>query len=96
MGDKDRSFSKLEAYITKALLINLLLFILFLISSGIGVIWLKVICAIFSVLIPAMCILYLICVKEWRKRRAQWMVSASLSLLICTILSLILQYPSPM
>lgn len=95
MNRTNRSYGLMEKYCTYAILAGLVFFFIFLIASGCAIIWLKVICAFFSILIPTLCFLYLYLVKEWRKKRSQWLVSASVALVLCTLFSLILQFPSP-
>ena len=94
MNNKNH-YATTEKYLTLATLIATVFFLIFLFASGYAVIWLKVICAIFSLLIPACSVLYLYLVKEVRKRRSQWLVAASAALLLCTVFSLILNFPSP-
>ena len=95
MDRKNRSFSQMESTMTIVILVALILFLIFLFASGYGVAWLKIICAIFSILIPAACLGYLYLTLEWHKRRSRWLLAASLALVICTLCSLILQFPSP-
>ena len=95
MDQKKRSFVVMEKYITIAIMAGCAFFLLFLTASGYGILWLKIICAIFSILIPLLCFLYLLLIKELHKRRSQWMIAASAALILCTLFSLILSYPSP-
>ena len=95
MDRKNRSFARLENKMTLAIIAASILFLIFLFASGYGVAWLKIICAIFSILIPALCLGYLYLTLEWQKLRSRWMVAACLALFLCTIVSLILQFPSP-
>ena len=95
MDRKNRSFARLENKMTLAIIAASILFLIFLFVSGYGVAWLKIICAIFSILIPALCLGYLYLTLEWRKLRSRWMVAACLALFLCTIVSLILHFPSP-
>lgn len=95
MDNKNRSFRQLEIKLTRAIICATVAFTIFLFASGYGVVWLKIICAIFSILIPTFCFGYLYLAHEWRKKRSQWLVAASIALAICTICSLILRFPSP-
>ena len=95
MDKRNRSFMKMEKYMTLAIFAALVLFLIFLFAAGYGVTWLKIICAIFSILIPSLSLGYLYLTSEWKKRRSQWMVAAALALLVCTICSLVLGFPSP-
>lgn len=95
MDRKNRSFLHLEKRMTLAIIGATIAFVLFLFASGYNVVWMKIICAIISILIPAFCLGYLYLTLELRKRRSQWLVAASLALILCTICSLVLQFPSP-
>ena len=92
MGNRYRQMERMMTY---ALCANLFMFILFLIASGFATIWLKTICAIFSILISLLCFGYLYITKEWLRRRSLWMSTAAGALFVCTVFSLILQFPSP-
>ena len=95
MDRKNRSFARMEAAMTFVIIAVAIFFVIFLFSSGYGVAWLKIICAIFSILIPILCLGYLYLTGEWRKLRSRWLMAACLALLVCTVFSLILQFPSP-
>ena len=95
MDRKKRTFSLMEKYMTRLLLASTVSFLFLLIASGCGIVWLKVICAFISILIPGACFLYLYLAQEWKRRRSQWMVAASAAIVTCSIFSLILQFPSP-
>ena len=95
MKKQNRSYTLMERRVTQAIAISAAFFFFFLIASGYQVVWIKVICALFSILIPLLCFAYLYLVQEWRKKRSQWMVAASAALILCTIFSLILHFPSP-
>ncbi len=71
------------------------IFIAFLIASGTGVLWLKVICAIVTILLCPLCLVYLYLTGELLSKRSLWITTAFAALLICTVFSLILGFPCP-
>ena len=95
MGNKNTRYTQMQQYMTIALLANAGLFLLYLIFAGFGVIWMKAITAILSILLSGCCVGYLYLCQELLKRRSLWMSTAAAALFVCTLVSLILNYPSP-
>ena len=96
MGKKNDRYTHMQRYMTRALLVNTAIFIFYLIFAGMGIIWLKTITAILSILISAGCLAFLFLCRELLRRRSQWMTTGAGALLLCTLVSLILNYPSPL
>ena len=95
MGRKNNRYLQFERYMTVVLGIALLIFIIFLITSGTGTLWLKVTTAIMSILLTILCLAYMYLTGELLRRRSLWMSTIAAAILICTLFSLILQFPSP-
>ena len=95
MNSKSNHFHVMEKYLTQLIFAGFVFFLIFLLASGYHIVWLKIICAIFSMLIPLVTFIFLFLTGEFKKKRSQWMVSASAALFLCTFLSLILNFPSP-
>jgi cytochrome bd-type quinol oxidase subunit 2 len=95
MDKSAKRYADMERYITLALIASLLLFIVFLVASGCGIVWLKILVAIFAILIPGLCLYVLYLTKELLRQRSLWMSVASAAIIICILFSLILNYPSP-
>ena len=95
MGRKNNRYLQFERYMTVVLGIALLIFIIFLISSGTGTLWLKVTTAIMGILLTILCLAYMYLTGELLRRRSLWMSTIAAAILICTLFSLILQFPSP-
>lgn len=92
---KNNRFAELENKMTRILLVNTAVFALYLIFSGFGIIPMKVISAIVSIMVSLLCLGYLYMCGEIRKKRSLWMLVASAGLFLCTVVSLICNYPSP-
>ncbi len=81
---------------TYALIADGLLFILYLICAGAGIIWLKVILAILAILLSGLCLAWLFVSRELLRPRSLWMSAAAAAVIVCIVFSLILNYPSAM
>lgn len=92
---KRNRFLEFERKMTQVLLGDAVVFMLYLIFSGAGVIPMKVITAIVAILTSLLCLGYLYMSGEIRKRRSLWMTTASAAMFLCTLISLICNYPSP-
>ena len=90
---KRNRFQQMEQLMTRVLLVDLALFVLYLLFAAVGITWLKVILSICVVLISAACLAFLYLTQELLKRRSLWMTSAAGAILVCLIFSLILQFP---
>ena len=96
MPEPKRSFKNLETLLTIVLILTAVDFIIFLLFAGSGVIWIKVITAIFAIGIPVLCLIYLFLIDEWLKQRSLWLTTGFGAILVCTIVSLICNFPSPL
>lgn len=95
MGQNNKRYTQMQQYMTFSILANTGLFLLYLIFAGFGIIWLKAITAIISIIVSLACLAFLYLCKELLRRRSQWMTLSAGALLLCTVVSLILNYPSP-
>ena len=95
MAKKQSRYQQMQTYVTRALLIDSALFILYLIVAGAGIVWLKVILSIFAILLSLLIAGFLYMCGELLKKRSLWMGAAAAAVFICTLASLILNYPSP-
>ena len=96
MENPKSRYKQMEKYMTLVLIGNTLLFIVYLIAAGIGVIWLKVLSAIIAIIVSGLCLAYLYLTKLLTKPQSLWMTAAAGAVLICTLFSLILNFPSPL
>lgn len=85
----------MERYMTYALLADLVIFVLYLIAAGTGIIWLKVITAIIAILLSGLCLAFLYLSQELLRPRSLWMSAAAAAIAVCVLFSLILNFPSP-
>lgn len=95
MENKPNRYKELELYLTVALIANAAIFVLYLIVSGCGMIWLKVITAFLSLAMAALITYYLYINNELARQRSLWITVGAISIFLCTLVSLVLNYPSP-
>ncbi|MBQ2785643.1 MAG: hypothetical protein IJF02_03990 [Oscillospiraceae bacterium] len=88
-------YREMEQYLTIFLIASAVDFTLYLIFAGTGIIWLKVITAIFAILMPVLCLALLYLTKELLKQRSLWMTAGFFGIFLCTVVSLIANFPSP-
>ena len=93
---KRSRYKQLEEMMTRILIADVVVFALFALFAGLGVVAMKVICAIVTTIVSGMCLAFLYMTGELRKRRSLWMVVGFASVLICLLVSLICNYPSPL
>lgn len=95
MSSKQSRYHELEKLVSAVLLADVVLFILYLICAGTGVVWLKVILAILGFLVSAAGVAYLFMTKELFRLRSRWMGVGFIAVALCLLISLICNYPSP-
>lgn len=91
----NKRYRDLERYMTIALVASAVIFVLYLIFSAAGVIWLKVITAIFAILLPLLSLALLYLTQELLKQRSLWLTTGFFGVFICTLVSLIANFPAP-
>ena len=94
MNSEAKRFKQTEKMITAVLIAAAVLFIIYLIAAGCGVIWLKIITAIITILLCGLCLIYLKWTKLLLRPRTLWMTTAAAALIICLLFSLALNFPS--
>lgn len=95
MANRRKKYKQFEQAIAKTLAVNGLVFVLYLISAGTGVIWLKVTTTLICLAISGYCLYVLYASNELLRRRSLWMTMASAGIAICVLFSLLLNFPSP-
>lgn len=95
MASRQNRYKLMQTYVSRTLFIDLALFILYLVFAGFGITWLKVIFSIFIILLNLCVILFLYMCGELLRKRSRWMSMSAAAILLCTLVSLILNYPSP-
>ena len=92
---KRNRYREMESMMTKIILADTLVFILYLVCAGFGWSVLKVVTAIIAIFGSLLCVGWLYLTGEFTRRRSLWMVSAFIAIVICVAVSLLLGYPGP-
>ena len=85
----------MERLMTKIILGEALVFVLYLVCAGLGLTVLTVISAIVAILGSLLCLGWLIITGEFSRRRSLWMVTGFIAIVLCVLVSLLLGYPGP-
>ena len=93
--NRKNRYKIMEWYMTYVLVADFGIFLLYLIFAGFGVIALKAITAILAILISLGCLGFLYLTQELLKKRSFWMTCAAAAIALCTLMSLILNFPRP-
>ncbi len=92
---KRNRYREMESLMTKIILGEALVFVLYLVCAGLGLTVLKVISAIVAILGSLLCLGWLIITGEFSRRRSLWMVTGFIAIVLCVLVSLLLGYPGP-
>lgn len=92
---KRNRYRELESLMTKVILGDAAVFVLFLIFAGLGMTVLKVITAIIAIFGSLLCLGWLFLTGEFTRRRSLWMVTAFICIALCVVVSLLLNFPCP-
>ncbi len=92
---KRNRYREMESMMTKVIIGDALVFVLYLVCAGLGWSVLKVITAIVAIFGSLLCAGWLYLTGEFTRRRSLWMVTAFICIVICVVVSLLLGYPGP-
>ena len=93
MSEQRNRYHELEKFLTRVLFVDLACFIVYLICAGVGATVAKTVFAVASILLSAYSLWTLYCAKELVRSRSLWLTCAFSSVTLCTIVSLLLNYP---
>ena len=94
MNNKSR-YKAMETVVTAALCLDAVLFLLYLIFAGSGLVAMKITMLVLCVLISGAVLYFLYITRELLRKRSIWMTLAAACIIICILASLILNFPSP-
>ena len=90
-----KRYKELERVLTMILIGDTAVFLLYMIFAGLGIGWLKVITTILNLVASIGCLGLLYVSGEMKKARSRWLVLGFGAILVCLLVSLLLNYPSP-
>lgn len=88
-------YKQIDQLLTRVIIADTAIFVLYLIFAALGLSVLKAILAIIALLLSGLSLAYLYKIGEFKKARSRWLVMGFCSIVLCTLVSLILNYPSP-
>ena len=94
MNNKSR-YKAMETVITAALGVDAVLFLLYLIFAGNGIVALKITMIVLCFLISGAVLYFLYITRELLRKRSIWMTLAAACIIVCILASLILNFPCP-
>ena len=93
---KRNRYREMESIMTKVIIVDALVFVLFLVCAGMGWAVFKVITGIIAIVASLLALAWLYITGEFTRRRSLWMVTGAAAVLLCTLVSLILSWPGPL
>ena len=90
-----KRYKDIERILTLVLIGDAAIFLLYMIFAGLGIGWLKVITTIINLVASIGCLGLLYMTGEMKKARSRWLVLGFAAILLCLLVSLLLNYPSP-
>ena len=95
MAKRNNRYKIVDKYMTYALIADGAIFLLYLLFAGFGVLWGKVLFAVLGILLSAACLGFLYLTQELLRKRSLWMTAGAAAVIICILVSLICNIPSP-
>jgi len=95
MSNNRSRYRQMQKYVSEALMIDLALFIFFLVFAGLGILWMKTFLAICIIILSLGTLAFLYICRELLRKRSRWMSASAAAIFLCTVAALLLNYPSP-
>ena len=95
MDKKKARYKKMETLVTAVLCLDVAVFIAYLCFAGMGMIGLKILTAFLCFLISGTVLYFLFMTRELLRKRSIWMTLAAACVILCVLVSLILNFPAP-
>lgn len=92
---KRMRYKQIDQLLTIVLLSDTAVFILYLVFAASGLTILKVVTAIIAFVVSALSLAYLYMLGEFKKTRSRWLVMGFSAIILCTLVSVVLNFPSP-
>ncbi len=92
---KRKRYKEIETLLTRVLIADAAIFVLYLLFAGLGITALKALTAIIAIIGSGLCLAFLYMCGEIKKRRSRWLVLGYACIIVCLLVSLVLKYPSP-
>ena len=93
MAKRNNRYRQFDMLMTKVVLGDVFIFLLYLLSAATGIGFLKAMTAIIAILGSGLCLGYLFLTQELLKKRSLWMGLSFASIILLTLVSLICRVP---
>ena len=93
MAKRTNRYRQFDFIMTRVVIGDVFLFLLYLLSAAVGIGWLKVLSAFLTIAGSAACVGYLYLSQEWLKKRSLWLTMSFGAIFLLTIVSLICKVP---
>jgi len=90
---KQNRYKEMEKLMTVSLIADTVIFILYLIVAGAGILWLKVLTAVLCFAMSGLALAFLFLTKELLRPRSLWMSTGFFAVAMCLLVSLIVAFP---
>ena len=94
MSKKSR-YKAMETVVTAALCLDTVIFLAYLIFAGCGLVALKITAVVLCILISGAILYFLYITRELLRKRSIWMTLGAACIILCILVSLILNFPAP-
>ena len=92
---KRNRYREMESLMTKVILADVFVFVLYMVFAAKDMGTLKIITAIISLIVSGLSLAWLYITGEFPRRRSLWMITGFVGIIVCLLLSLLLGYPGP-
>ena len=93
MAKRKNRYRQLDFIMTRVIIGDAFVFLLYLLAAAAGIGWLKGLCAFVAIVGSALCATYLYLTQEWLKKRSLWMTMSFAAIALLTLVSLICKVP---
>ena len=93
MAKRNNRYRQFDFIMTRVIIGDAFLFLLYLLAAATGIGWLKGLCAFVTVAGSALGVTYLYLTQEWLKKRSLWMTMSFGAIFLLTLVSLICKVP---
>jgi len=93
VAKRNNRYRQFDFLMTRVLIADAAIFLLYLVSAALGWGFLKGLTAIIAIVGSILCLAYLYLTQELLKKRSLWMSAGCAAITLCTIVSLICKVP---
>ncbi len=93
MAKRNNRYRQFDFLMTRVLIADAAIFVLYLVSAALGLGFLKGLTAIVAIVGSGLCLGYLYLTQELLKKRSLWMTVGFTAVVLCTIVSLLCKVP---